>query len=63
MAGAGLGIALVSASLAKIALPGVVYRGLDSTGLSANLMMVSRKYEPSAAVLAYFNHTRKLLSA
>jgi len=59
MAGAGLGIALVPAPLAQVAIPGVVYRVLDSKELAANLMMVSRKDEPSAAVLAYLNHTRK----
>lgn len=59
MAGAGLGIALVPAPLAKMALPGVVYRVLDTAELSANLMMVNRRDESSAAVLAYLNHTRK----
>lgn len=59
MAGAGLGIALVPAPLAQVAIPGVVYRVLDSRELAANLMMVSRKDEPSAAVLAYLKHTRK----
>lgn len=59
MAGAGLGIALVPAPLARMAVPGVVYRALDTAELSANLMMVSRKAELSAAVLAYLNHTRK----
>ncbi|MCS3601926.1 DNA-binding transcriptional LysR family regulator [Buttiauxella sp. BIGb0471] len=59
MAGAGLGIALVPAPLAQVAIPGVVYRVLDSKELSANLMMVSRKDEPSAAVMAYLNHSRQ----
>ncbi len=59
MAGAGLGIALVPAPLAQVAIPGVVYRVLDSKELAADLMMVSRKEEPSAAVIAYLNHTRK----
>lgn len=58
MAGAGLGIALVPAPLAQVAIPGVVYRVLDEPELSANLMLVSRKDEPSAAVNAYINHTR-----
>ncbi|MDH1612387.1 LysR substrate-binding domain-containing protein [Klebsiella aerogenes] len=58
MAGAGLGIALVPAPLAQVAIPGVIYRGLDSKALSANLMLVSRKDEPSAAVLAYLTHIR-----
>jgi DNA-binding transcriptional LysR family regulator len=58
MAGAGLGIALVPAPLAQVAIPGVVYRVLDEPQLSANLMLVSRKDEPSAAVNAYINHTR-----
>lgn len=61
MAGAGLGIALVPAPLAQMAIPGVVYRVLDSKELAANLMMVSRKGESSAAVLAYLNHTRKYI--
>lgn len=59
MAGAGLGIALVPAPLANMAIPGVIYRALDRPELSANLMRVSRKNESSAAVLAYLNHTRK----
>lgn len=59
MAGAGLGIALVPATLAKIALPGIVCLVLETKELSANLMMVSRKKEFSAAVLAYLNQTRK----
>lgn len=59
MAGAGLGIALVPAPLAQVAIPGVVYRVLDSKELSANLMMVSRKDETSAAVIAYLNHSRQ----
>lgn len=59
MAGAGLGVALVPAPLAQVAIPGVVYRILDTKELAANLMMVSRKDEPSASVLAYLNHTRK----
>jgi DNA-binding transcriptional LysR family regulator len=62
MAGAGLGIALVPAPLAQVAIPGVVYRVLDSKELTANLMMVSRKEEPSAAVIAYLNHTRNTVS-
>lgn len=45
--------------LTLVAIPGVVYRVLDSKELAANLMMVSRKDEPSAAVLAYLKHTRK----
>lgn len=59
MAGAGLGVALVPEPLAQMAIPGVVYRALDTAELDANLMLVSRKDEPSAAVLAYLNHTRK----
>ncbi|MCT4706598.1 LysR substrate-binding domain-containing protein [Enterobacteriaceae bacterium H16N7] len=59
MAGAGLGIALVPAPLAQVTIPGVVYRVLNSKALAANLMMVSRKIEPSAAVHAYLHHTRQ----
>jgi len=50
---------MVPAPLAQVAIPGVVYRVLDSKELSANLMMVSRKDEPSAAVMAYLNHCRR----
>jgi len=63
MAGAGLGIALVPAPLAQVAIPGVVYRVLDSKALTANLMLVSRKDEPSAAVQAYLTHTRSSISS
>lgn len=50
---------MVPTPLAQVAIPGVVYRVLDSKELSANLMMVSRKDEPSAAVMAYLNHSRR----
>ena len=58
MAGAGLGIALVPAPLAQVAIPGVVYRELDAPMLTANLMIVSRKNECSGAVLAYLAKAR-----
>lgn len=43
MAGAGLGIVLIPAPLAQVAIPGLIYRGLDSKALSANLMLVQRR--------------------
>lgn len=60
MAGAGLGIALVPAPLTQVAIPGVVYRTLDSAELTANLMMVSRKDACSGAVLAYLATARAI---
>jgi DNA-binding transcriptional LysR family regulator len=59
MAGAGLGVALVPAPLAQVAIPGVVYRVLDSAALTANLMLVSRKDERGGAVRAYLIQARK----
>ena len=52
----GLGISIVPASLQRIQMDGVVYRRLRSpTRLTAPLMLVSRRGDPSAAVRHYLD--------
>lgn len=50
IAAAGLGVALIPAPLQQVHIPGLTYRPLDDIGLSANLMLMSRVQESSAAV-------------
>lgn len=54
-AASGLGIALVPEPLAQISLPGLVYRPLIAPELSANLLLISREGESSAAVKAWLS--------
>ncbi|MDT8700246.1 LysR substrate-binding domain-containing protein [Kluyvera ascorbata] len=53
IAAAGLGVALIPAPLEQVHIPGLTYRPLDDIELSANLMLISRGLEPSAAVKAF----------
>ena len=53
IAAAGLGVALIPAPLEQVHIPGLTYRPLDDIELSANLMLISRGQEPSAAVKAF----------
>jgi DNA-binding transcriptional LysR family regulator len=53
LAAAGLGLALVPQPLQQIGIPGLAYRALDAPGMTANLMLVSRLHESSAAVNAW----------
>ncbi|KXU84040.1 LysR family transcriptional regulator [Paraburkholderia monticola] len=55
----GLGLALVPAPIAQIALPGVVYKPLDLPGLSMDLMRISRVDESSGAVRAFLTLARQ----
>ena len=58
MAAAGLGLALVPLPLAQMNVPGLVYRPLNAPALTANLMLISRKEETSAAVTAWLVHRK-----
>lgn len=53
IAAAGLGVALIPAPLQQVHIPGLTYRPLDDIELNANLMLVSRTQESSAAVKAF----------
>jgi transcriptional regulator, LysR family len=53
MAAAGLGLALVPLPLGQVNVPGLVYRPLNAPALTANLMLISRQGETSAAVKAW----------
>lgn len=55
MAATGLGLAPIPAPLQQVAIPGLVYRRLNEPDLTANLVIVSRKHEPSEAVKAYLS--------
>ena len=55
----GLGLALVPAPIAQIALPGVVYKPLDLPGPSMDLMRISRVDESSGAVRAFLTLARQ----
>ncbi|MBB5192392.1 DNA-binding transcriptional LysR family regulator [Silvimonas terrae] len=53
LAAAGLGVALVPASLADIAMPGITYRHIMHPDLAARLVRINRQDETTGAVLAY----------
>jgi DNA-binding transcriptional LysR family regulator len=50
LAAAGLGLALVPKPLQQISIPGLAYRELNAPEMRANLMLISRADESSAAV-------------
>lgn len=53
LAAAGLGIALVPEPLKQVNIPGLVYRSLSASELTANLLMISRSDETNGAVNAF----------
>ncbi|ECI0416180.1 LysR family transcriptional regulator [Salmonella enterica subsp. salamae] len=59
LAAAGQGLALVPEPLRHVAIPGLVYRPLDTTKLSANLMLLSRQNENNGAVNAFLRMARE----
>lgn len=56
---AGQGLALVPEPLRHVSIPGLVYRPLDATELSANLMLLSRQNENTGAVNAFLRMARE----
>lgn len=60
LAAAGQGLALVPEPLRHVAIPGLVYRPLDATELSANLMLLSRQKENNGAVSAFLRIAREI---
>ena len=59
LAAAGLGLALVPATMMQVAIPGLVYKVLDAPELAADLMLISRGEESSGAVLAFLALARQ----
>ncbi len=59
LAAAGQGLALVPEPLSHVSIPGLVYRSLDTTKLSANLMLLSRQKENNGAVNAFLRMARE----
>ncbi|WGS55279.1 LysR substrate-binding domain-containing protein (plasmid) [Paraburkholderia sp. D15] len=59
LAAAGMGVALVPASLDKVNIPHLVYRPLLNSELSADLLLLSRKHETDAAVRTFISLARK----
>ncbi|WP_454805380.1 LysR substrate-binding domain-containing protein [Paraburkholderia fungorum] len=58
LAAAGMGVALVPASLDKVNIPHLIYRPLTDSELSADLLLLSRKQETDAAVRAFISLAR-----
>lgn len=57
---AGYGIAIVSQSLSKIALPNVIYRKIESANLpSTSVTVMHRRDEPSPAVRGFIEFVRR----
>lgn len=59
LAAAGQGLALVPDPLKHVSIPGLVYRPLDASELSANLMLISRQNENNGAVQAFLQIARE----
>lgn len=59
LAAAGQGLALVPDPLKHVSIPGLVYRPLDASELSANLMLISRRKENNGAVQAFLQIARE----
>lgn len=59
LAAAGQGLALVPDPLKHVSIPGLVYRPLDASELSANLMLISRRQENNGAVQAFLQIARE----
>jgi DNA-binding transcriptional LysR family regulator len=62
MASAGLGLGLVPAPLAKVALPGIEYRPLSDVSRMSDLVLVYRARETSGAVKAFLNLAKQSLA-
>jgi len=58
LAAAGLGVTLVPAPLSKVAVPNVVYRTIADSGLTSNLVLISRAHETAGAVRAFLDLSR-----
>lgn len=56
---AGLGVALVPASMRALGLDGVAYRALTEPAAVTELHLVGRHPEPSAAAAAFFRHAAR----
>ncbi|MBA7934631.1 LysR family transcriptional regulator [Klebsiella sp. RHBSTW-00215] len=59
LAAAGQGLALVPDPLKHVSIPGLVYRPLDASELSANLMLISRRKVNNGAVQAFLQIARE----
>ncbi|OTP80652.1 LysR substrate-binding domain-containing protein [Caballeronia sordidicola] len=59
LAGAGFGVAIVPAPVARVAIPNLTYRPIIETEMSADLMLLSRANETSGAVLAFLALARE----
>ncbi|MGV9864353.1 LysR substrate-binding domain-containing protein [Rhodococcus koreensis] len=58
MASAGLGVALVPAQTAHVAIPGLTFRPLEESGVVAELLVLSRREETSGAARALLEIAR-----
>ena len=56
---AGIGIAILPASLQHMNIPGVAYRRLSNTHLKASLSLASRRGDTSAVVRQFVNLVRR----
>ena len=60
---AGLGVALVPASLARVHRQGVEYRTLAGAAPRADVYALSRRDDPSATVRGFLEKAREILAA
>ncbi|WP_250516289.1 LysR substrate-binding domain-containing protein [Caballeronia sp. INDeC2] len=58
LAAAGMGIALVPASLEQVNIPHLVFRSLKDSAVSADLLLLNRKHEADPAVRAFLSLMR-----
>ncbi|MDF3312707.1 LysR substrate-binding domain-containing protein [Rhodococcus sp. T2V] len=61
MASAGLGVALVPAQTAHVAIPGLTFRPLEESGVVAELLVLSRREETSGAARALLEIARSAI--
>lgn len=59
LAGVGLGIALVPASLSSVPAPNVVYRTIEALECGSKLVMISRANETAGSVLRFLETARR----
>src|SRR5262249_55443079 len=57
---AGVGIGVVSSSLARIAIPGIVYRDITGSARQADLAVVYRQNEGSPVLNAFLKSLRRM---